>query len=140
MNEKAKTALWIGGAAVIGGVLYLLTRSKNTVANSAAPYYRVYNIPGVGQSPTGTASGLPMIPAATDDDGGCGCTSDSGGSFYTSLNDMLSSFQQGATAAFQSYMSGVYNTVPDYAKQYQSNPVPAQASSNILTNPFQYAG
>lgn len=141
MDAKQKAMVWGLAALGLGGVLYLITRKPNSVATSAAPYYRTYNIPGVGVSPTGTASGLPTIPPAAQSENDCGCTSANGGQFYASLNDMLDIFKSGAGAAMKSYQDQVYNNIPSFVSQYFNNPQGgAKASASILTNPFQYAG
>lgn len=141
MDAKQKAMVWGLAALGLGVILFLITRKPASVATSAAPYYRTYNIPGVGVTPVGTASGLPTVPPAAEFDDGCGCTSATGGNFYSSLNDMLNVFKSGAGAAMKSYQDQVYSNIPSYVSQYFNNPQGgARASANILTNPFQYAG
>jgi hypothetical protein len=137
LNKDEKHGLWI--ALVIAGlvVLYLLLRNRNTsgstnLADSSVPYTTVNLSPG-GYS--GTATGLPTIPAATTSDCGCGGGATTGG-FYASLNDMLQQFMAGATQAFNSYENNVYATQPNFVTQYFNNPVgvgTAVANQNVIT-------
>jgi hypothetical protein len=77
---------------------------------------------------------LPTIAPLDDSD--CGCTSANGGNFFTSINDMLNQFMNGASAAFNSYESNVFNGYPTALTQYFNNPVgvsQAQSSTNAFT-------
>jgi hypothetical protein len=135
MSKDSKHGLWL--AALIAGIviLYLLIKRGGTAAtqNAAAPIYTTYNLsPG---SWSGTASGLPTIPAATASS--CGCQSGAGtNGFYTSLNDMLQTFMQGASSAFQNYENGIASTMPNFVQQYFNNPGAvgtAITNQNVLT-------
>lgn len=119
--------------AAIALFFLLRNRSSAAVQQSAAPSYTSYNLsPG---SYSGTATGLPTIPAAATSDCGCGGGATTGG-FYASLNDMLQQFMQGASAAFNSYEDNVYATQPNFVSQYFNNPAgvaQANANANVLT-------
>lgn len=135
MKPSEKRMLWIAGLVVAAIVLYLLLRNRSgAAASSGAPTYTNYNLsPG---SWSGTASGLPTIPAATGASG-CGCAGGATTSgFYASLNDMLQTFMQGAGAAFNNYESNVYSTQPSFVAQYFNNPAgvaAANSNANVLT-------
>jgi hypothetical protein len=135
LSNDEKHGLWIAALIIGALILWLLLRNKSAATTaSSSPSYTTYNL-SPGQY-SGTASGLPTIPAATVSDCGCGGGATTGG-FYASLNDMLQTFMQGATAAFNSYENNVYSTQPDFVTQYFNNPAgvaTANANANVLTN------
>lgn len=135
LKKGEKTALWITGGVLLVVIIWLLLARKAAAASTplsitlggSTPDYLSYNFPGGGNW-TGTATGLPSIPAASDGSS-CGCSSGSNG-FYTSLNQMLSAFQQGAQNAFSTYVSDVFSSFPSSVTQYFNNPAGAAASAN----------
>lgn len=143
MAEKGThRALWV--MATIGGliILWLLLRGKmgtilssnivNNITNNSPgtlPNGNAYTIASPGsRNWVGGASGLPTIAPLDESD--CGCTSINGGNFFTSINDMLNQFMNGASAAFDDYESNVFNGYPDSVTQYFNNPVGAVQSQN----------
>lgn len=138
ITKGEKMALWVSGAIVFAVVVwaYIMRQQSNNTANEEtynSPYYMNYNYPLTswnGGSVTGTASGLPNIPAANAATNGCGCGGGTNG-FYTSLNQMLSQFEQGAGNALKSYENNVMSAYPSYVDQYINNPVGATQSSNV---------
>lgn len=135
MTKGETRALWIAGVVILLIVLYLLMRkgSNTNVVNEGAPTYTNYNLsPG---SWNGTATGLPTIAAASSSDCGCNGGATTGG-FFNSLQDMLNTFMQGSTAAFNSYENNVYANQPSFVQQYFNNPAGvalANANAQVLT-------
>jgi hypothetical protein len=139
LSKREESFLWLGGAAVLLAVLWWLWHrvSNTTVVNQATPTYTSYNI---SSGPWGgTASGLPTL-ASQSNSSDCGCTSANSGNFFSSLSDMLNTFTQGSTAAFNAYESGVASQYPNWVTQYFNNPTGVSqwaASTRILTDPSQ---
>jgi hypothetical protein len=137
LSKRTENLLWIGGAAILLFVLWWLSkRGSNTTVQNSTPTYNSYNIsPG---SWGGSASGLPTITNPNSSD--CGCTSANSGNFFTSLGDMLTTFMNGSSDAFNQYESGVAALYPSWVTQYFNNPTGVsqwQASTRVLTDPSQ---
>ena len=143
IKRGEKMALWVTGAIVFAVVVWAYVARKNATTpgasgSYASPNYLNYNYPVISwnpdaNNPTGSASGLPTIPASGGDAGSaCGCTGGTNG-FYTSLNGMLQSFMQGASGAFQSYISNIESAIPSQWDQYINNPAGAAASNNAYS-------
>jgi hypothetical protein len=139
ITKGEKMALWVTGAIVFAVIVWAWVMRRESLSTSNeenynSPYYMNYNYPLVswnaGGSVTGTASGLPSIPAANAANNDCGCGGGTNG-FYTSLSQMLSSFQQGAENAFNSYESNIRNSFPSYVDQYINNPASAAQAANV---------
>lgn len=145
MSEREKKVmLWMTiGVAVIVIILLLLRRANGGNAANGAPVdfapeylqynfpgnsYQIYNgkLPGIGNW-TGTATGLPTIPAMSSDSG-CGCSSGSSG-FFSSTQQMLDQFMTGASEAFNNYEDNVFSSYPDSVTQYFNNPAGAGMSN-----------
>jgi hypothetical protein len=134
VEKGTHRALWVMGTIAALIILWLLMRGKNVVNNvtnnTPAGYpSNLYNISSPGaRNWTGGASGLPSI--APLDDGDCGCTSANGGNFFTSIQDMLNQFMNGASGAFKSYEDNVFSGYPSSVTQYFNNPVGASQSQS----------
>lgn len=141
MDKKHEAMVWtLAAIAGLGVLWFVIRREQNTSASDPNALYNDYNLSPGGA--TGTASGLPTIPAAAGNGGDCGCTSASGGNFFNSLSGMLNTFMQGAGKAFQTYEQGIADTYPTTVAQYFNNPAGVameHASSAILTNPASAA-
>ena len=133
ITKGEKMALWVSGAIVFAVVVWAFIMRKNAVSATTpntdfdSPYYLNYNYPLV-QYPASSASGLPTIPAS-DTTSDCGCTGGTNG-FYTNLQQMLNSFQQGAENVFAQYQANVISALPTSEDQYFNNPAGASASLN----------
>lgn len=126
MSEGEKKALWVIGPIVAIVILWIfLARRAPVQIGSTAPNYLTYNYPNVAL-PSGSATGLPSVTLPTSSS--CGCSSGTSG-FFTSLNQMLATFQQGASNAFQSYQNNVVSAFPSSVTQYFNNPVGAAQSA-----------
>jgi hypothetical protein len=145
ISRGERMALWVTAAIIFAVVVWAWVSRRNALAKLQSnqeqynsPYYMNYNYPIVSwnpnasSNPVGTAAGLPQIPAAEGSDSSCGCGGGTNG-FYTSLNQMLQSFQQNAQSAFQSYISNITSSIPSYEDQYINNPVAATQSQNAGT-------
>lgn len=139
ITKGEKMALWVTGAIVFAVIVWAWTMRKQATSTANeesynSPYYMNYNYPltswNAGGSVTGTATGLPSIPAANSANNDCGCGGGTNG-FYTSLNQMLAQFEQGAQSAFSEYANNVYSAFPSSVDQYINNPAGAAQAANV---------
>jgi hypothetical protein len=132
MSDKKKGILAVLVAVAIVVLLWLLMRGRGAGANNNGSYL-TYNQPG-GSPWTGSAGGLPSIPADVAD-GSCGCSDNSsGGNYFGSLQDMLAAFSSGLGAWIQNVQSSTASLVA----QYQNNPatvdVPGVSAATAFNN------
>lgn len=124
-TDKQKGIMAVCVALAVVAIIWFFLRSKDQGTNTNGNYLS-YNAPAGGNW-SGSAGGLPSIPASVANND-CGCNSNAAsGNFFGSLGDMLSAF----SSSIGAWIAQVDASMPSNVSQYQNNP--ANMSPTVQT-------